>query len=137
MEYITASTDAVAEKTISGKVRMIHEKVKRIRASEKIGVKYMQLWEEKAYIRDEGLEEGLAKGRAEGLKEGCTKGAELKLIQLVSKKLRKGKSAEEIADELEERMEEIERIVHAARECAPDYNCEEIYERLYRTERAL
>lgn len=125
MEYITASTDAVAEKTISGKVRMIHEKVKRIRASEKIGVKYMQLWEEKAYIRDEGLEEGLAKG------------AELKLIQLVSKKLRKGKSAEEIADELEERMEEIERIVHAARECAPDYNCEEIYERLYRTERAL
>lgn len=149
MEYITASTDAVADRTISGKVRMIHEKVKRIRASEKIGVKYMQLWEEKAYIRDEGLEEGLVKGRAEGMEEGLAKGhakgmeeglakgEEIKLIQLVVKKLRKGKSAEEIADDLEESMEEIERIFNAAKECAPNYNCEEIYNRLRRNEKAL
>jgi len=122
MEYITASTDAVAERTISGKVRMIHEKVKRIRASEKIGVKYMQLWEEKAYIREEGL------------KEGCIKGEEIKLIQIVGKKLRKGKSAEEIADEMKERMEEIERIVNASKECAPDYDHKEIYRSLHKDE---
>ncbi|GFI58944.1 hypothetical protein IMSAG025_02408 [Muribaculaceae bacterium] len=30
----------------------------------------MQLWEEKAYIKEEGLAEGLAEGRSKGLAEG-------------------------------------------------------------------
>ena len=67
MEYITSSTDAVAERTESGKIKLIHENVKKIKSSEKMGVKYMQLWEEKALIREEGRSEGRMEGKAEML----------------------------------------------------------------------
>lgn len=74
MEYITSTTDVVADRTKSSKIRLIHEKVKMIRASEKMGVKYMQLWEEKAYIREDARAEGLAEGRAMGMEEGISEG---------------------------------------------------------------
>ena len=70
MEYITSSTDAVADRTASDKIKLIHENVKKIRASEKMGVKYMQLWEEKALIKEEGRREGISEGRREGKKVG-------------------------------------------------------------------
>ncbi|MDE7287185.1 MAG: Rpn family recombination-promoting nuclease/putative transposase, partial [Lachnospiraceae bacterium] len=66
MEYIMSSTDAVADRTASSRIKLIHENVKKIRASEKMGVKYMQLWEEKALIREEGRREG----RSEGIEVG-------------------------------------------------------------------
>ena len=65
MEYITASTDAVAKRSASRRIKLIHEHVRKIKASEKMGVKYMQLWEEKVLIREEGRSEGIEKGRAE------------------------------------------------------------------------
>ena len=74
MEYIASSTDAVAERTASSRIKLIHENVKKIRASEKMGVKYMQLWEEKALIREEGRSEGRSEGRREGRKEGRSEG---------------------------------------------------------------
>lgn len=58
MDYINASTDEVADRTDSEKIKKIHERVKRIKISEKMGVKYMQKWEEIAYAREEGKEEG-------------------------------------------------------------------------------
>ena len=93
MEYLTNTTDEVAEKTESYRIKRIHEQVKRIRLSEKMGVKYMQLWEEKAYIREEGLEQGLAEGR------------DKHLINIICKKLAKAKSLDQIADEVEESLE--------------------------------
>ncbi len=66
MEYITESTDAVAERTSSSRIKLIHNNVRKIKASEKMGVKYMQLWEEKELIRAEGK----AEGKKEGVKEG-------------------------------------------------------------------
>ena len=74
MEYITSSTDAVADRTASDKIKLIHENVKKIRASEKMGVKYMQLWEEKALIKEEGRREGISEGRREGISEGRREG---------------------------------------------------------------
>lgn len=121
-EYVTDTSDEMANKTNSDNIKLIHERVKKIRASEKMGVKYMQLWEEKAYIRDEGIEEGLAKG--------LEKGHSLMLIHMVCKKLRKGKNIEEIAEELEEEHEEIRKICNAAKKFAPDYDAEKIYEQL-------
>lgn len=59
MEYITESTDKLADKTKSDRIKLIHEKVKKIKASEKAGVKYMQRWEEIEYARQEGLEQGI------------------------------------------------------------------------------
>ena len=53
----------------SPKIKMIHERVKKVKISEKMGVKYMQRWEEIVYARDEG--------RSEGIKEGLKLKAEL------------------------------------------------------------
>ena len=106
MEYLTNTTDEVAEKTESCRIKRIHEQVKRIRLSEKMGVKYMQLWEEKAYIREEGYEEGLARG----FSQGQAAGDEGRLINTICKKLRKGKTLEQIADEVEESLELVEKI---------------------------
>ncbi|MBO1722785.1 hypothetical protein HJV72_19055, partial [Extibacter sp. GGCC_0201] len=66
-------------------------------------VKYMQAWEEKYYEKEEARKEGLQKGRAEGRKE--------ERINLVKKKLEKGKSVEEIADALEETDETIRELM--------------------------
>ena len=49
--------------------RQIHNCVQRIRASEEMGVKYMQAWEEKALERLEGKAEGKAEFVLELLEE--------------------------------------------------------------------
>lgn len=69
----------------------------------KLGVKYMQAWEEKYYDKKEA--------REEGLKEGLAEGEQRKLCQLIEKKLAKGKSIPEIADDLEEEEETIRKLV--------------------------
>ncbi len=63
--------------------------------------------EEKAEGRAKGLAEGRAKGRAEGLREGRTEGI-LKMISLLQKKYRKGKTAVEAAEDLEEDVSGIQ-----------------------------
>lgn len=119
MEYIMMSTDKAVEKTKSSRIKLIHEKVRKIRISEKMGVKYMQRWEEVEYARDDGREEGLAEG------------ADRKIIQMVCKKLSKGKLPEEIAEDLEESLELVQKICNAAKENAPEFNCDKIYNRVY------
>lgn len=57
--------------------------------------------------REDAREEGKAEGRKEGREEGK---AEL-LTELVKKKLQKNKSPEKIADELEEDISTIEKII--------------------------
>ena len=122
MEYITNTTDEAAERTKSQKIKRIHEQVKRIKLSEKMGVKYMQLWEEKAYIREEGYEEGYEEGDKK------------RLIHTICKKLRKGKALEQIADEVEESLDLVRGICLVAQKEAPDYDCDKIYEILYGAE---
>ena len=73
MDYITESTDAVAKKSRSEKLQLIHDRVTKIKQSEKMGVKYMQAWEEKVLIREEAQREGRKKGRKEGRVEGIIK----------------------------------------------------------------
>ena len=50
----------------------IHNHVRQVKASEEIGVKFMQRWEEEAMWKREGREAGLAEGLAEGLNKGQT-----------------------------------------------------------------
>lgn len=71
MEYITDSTDEVAAKSDSERIRFIHEAVQSIRQAEQMGVKYMQKWEERVYDRLEGREEGRAEGRASNIVKKC------------------------------------------------------------------
>lgn len=64
------------------------------------------------------------------LKEGRLEGEEKKLINLVCRKIIKGKDVDVIADELEEEPAIIEPIYHAALQCAPEYDCNKIYDLL-------
>ena len=53
-------------------VLKIHNHVRQVKASEEIGVKFMQRWEEEAMWKREGREACLAEGLAEGLNKGQT-----------------------------------------------------------------
>ncbi len=61
-EYVSESSDEVAQRSGSEKVKLIHKYVSEIRRSEKMGVKYMQRWEELAYAKDEGRQQGIEQG---------------------------------------------------------------------------
>lgn len=78
-------------------------------------VKQSEEWEA---VRMNIYETGKDNGREEGI--------EIKLIELVCKKLRKGKPVEVIADELEETVEKIQAICDVAAKYAPDYDEEEV-----------
>lgn len=64
--YIEKTTDEEAEKIDSEKIKRIHKGICRIRKSEKVGIKYMQRWEELAYAREDGVIEGRIDGKKEG-----------------------------------------------------------------------
>ena len=49
-------------KTGSDAVWKIHEHISKIKASEEMGVRYMQAWEEKVQEREEGRSEGRNEG---------------------------------------------------------------------------
>ncbi len=70
----------------------------------------------------EKYDEGREEGREEGRKEGKTD----LLISLVCKKLRKGKSIPQIADELEADEIRIQAICQEAEKFAPDYDEEKV-----------
>lgn len=80
--------------------------------------------------RREGHEEGLQKGRREGREEGHREGFERKRVELICRKLNKGKSTEQIAEELEETVEEIQEMVDTAKRFAPEYDISGIMEAL-------
>ena len=66
-------------------------------------------------------------GYAQMLRE---EGQEKKLIEQVCKKLRKDKSPELIAEELEEEEFTIKEICEKAKKYAPEYDIDKIYEDL-------
>ncbi|WP_320936039.1 Rpn family recombination-promoting nuclease/putative transposase [Enterocloster lavalensis] len=111
LRYVEKSNERVAAESESQRLKLLHNRVRAVKSNDENEVRLMQLWEEKAYAR-------LA-------------GAKAKLIEQVCKKLRKGKNAQEIAEELEEDIELITRICEAARESAPEYDCDEIFEILW------
>ena len=55
-------------------------------------------------------------------REGIEQGDELRLIKQVCRKLKKGKSIEQIADELEEEEARIQVLCDVARDFAPEYD---------------
>lgn len=118
MRYVKNTTDEVADASGSSKIRRIHQRIRKIKLSEKTGVKYMQRWEELAYARQDGITEGREEGE------------QVKLIKLICKKLLKNRTPEEICEDLEEEMGTIMPICELAREFAPEYDSEKVYEKL-------
>ena len=62
LQYLENTTDAVAAKSGSERIKRIHQRVRSVRSSEEAGVRYMQAWEEKYYERQEGIAEGIEEG---------------------------------------------------------------------------
>lgn len=70
-------------------------------------------------IEERGIRKGLARGLERGLEQ--------KLIEMVCRKLRKGKSLFLIAEELEEEESAIKAIYDAALSLSPDYDTDKVY----------
>lgn len=111
LHYLEHTTDEAAEHAGSERIRRIHDRVRKVRNSEEVGVKYMQAWEEKYYEKEEAREEGIKIGIEEGIKTGIQAGERKKLRELAIKKQQKGKSIEEIAKILEEDEETIRQLL--------------------------
>ena len=90
MEYINATTDEVAKKSQSPRIKKIHDRVCNVKKSEKVGVKLMQAWEELYYERLE------AKNTY--------------ILEKIKIKMEKGKSLEDIAEDLDEDIKVIKSI---------------------------
>ena len=85
LHYMEQTTGQAASHSTSQRIKELHGRVSQLKASEEIGVKYMQEWEEKIYLQQEA--------RAAG--------ESVKLIRQVRKKAAKGIPAKECADMLE------------------------------------
>lgn len=82
------------------------------------------------FLTDYNAELHMELVREENREEGRMEGEQRKLIQMVCRKLRRGKKPEEIAEELDEEAAVIWPICETAAEMTPDYDEESIYERL-------
>lgn len=58
LKYMQYSTDEVSGACESKRIQEMHRRVCQIRASEKTEVKYMQAWEERLMVKQEGIKEG-------------------------------------------------------------------------------
>ena len=72
--------------------------------------------------------------REEGIQQGLQQGEEQKLIELICRKVRKGKALEVIAEELEEEVSTIAPIYEAVLQSAPDYDTGKMYALLHSSE---
>ena len=79
----------------------------------------------------QGLQQGLEQGLQQGLEQGIRQGEEKNIINLVCKKVKRGKSLSVIAEELEEEEESLKVIYESVLDAAPDYDVDQIYEVLH------
>ena len=94
LKYMEHSTDEVSEVCKSERIQKMHRRICQIKASEKTEVKYMQSWEEKILIKQEGIAEGRLEEKQEFMK-----------------KLSNKFSIEQIAEMLEIDISEVENII--------------------------
>lgn len=67
---------------------------------------------------------------SDGEQKGIERGSDMKLITQICLKLQKGKTPEQIADDLEEDLSVVESIYEIAKKFAPSYDYDEIYRAL-------
>lgn len=114
--------DRESYSSMDSDTRHLIEVVAKVKISEEY--KKMENGEEK-YNMCKAIEDMIADGKAEGKIEGKIEGRLELLIQLVCKKLQKNKTAAVIADELEEELTEIEKVIEAQQR-AGDYDVQKI-----------
>ncbi len=74
----------------------------------------------------EWYNDGVEEGRAEGYSSGIAEGAVHHLVASVVKKVQKNKTLDQIADELEESVEDIQPIYDIVKKHAPEYDVDAI-----------
>ncbi|MCU6747454.1 MULTISPECIES: Rpn family recombination-promoting nuclease/putative transposase [Lachnospiraceae] len=107
LKYMEHTTEEVSRNCASERIHKIQKRIRAIKSSEKIGVRYMQAWEEKIMEQNAAREEG----HAAGLKEGLAQGGKQTLQELIKKKVQKGYSAEEIAEILETDIDTVLTLI--------------------------
>ena len=75
---------------------------------------------------ERGIAQGMERGIAQGIEQGVEQGRVQRLTEQVCSKLKKGKTPEEIADALEEPVENVQKICQIAEQYAPEYPVEEV-----------
>jgi predicted transposase/invertase (TIGR01784 family) len=118
LEFMEHTEDSYAR---TPTLRNILNMVDTVKRDSEVSVEYMKIFEREAMLVD--------MGRDEGLSEGILKGEEYKLIRQVCRKLIKGKSIPEIAEDLEEDEDVIRDICLDAKEFAPEYDADKIMEK--------
>ena len=78
----------------------------------------------------EAAEKAFAEGEQSGIYKGEHRGEQLKIINQIIKKVKKSKTLETIASELEEEVADIKPVYDAVIAAAPDYDIEVIKDRL-------
>ena len=103
LHYFEQTTDEAASQS-SSRIKEIHRRVSQIKSSEKIGVRYMQEWEERAYELQEAREQGIEYGIEQGMERGMERGMECGIRALVQDNLEEGVSKEKILLKLQKRF---------------------------------
>ena len=80
----------------------------------------------------EAIQEMYDDGVRDGMEAGMKAGMEKKLIEQVSKKLKKGFSTKEIVDILEENITTIQKISDIIQTFNGAYTIDDVYERLHK-----
>ena len=124
--------------TSNPEVNDLEAVVSKIKKRSEVTRKYMKQWDrERTLVQEakaEGRVEGRAEGRVEGRVEGRAEGSERALIKLITRKMAKGKGIQDIATDLDEEIDTIQKIYDAARHFAPDYDIDQIYNLLHQTQ---
>ena len=97
LEYAEKTDEITALNSGSEKIRRIHEHIRMLKSSEEMGVKYMQAWEERLQVLEEGRSEGLEKG--------------IQLTKEVLKLSAQGRSESEISELCGISPEQVRRIL--------------------------
>lgn len=103
LHYAEESSEHNCRKSHSSRLNLIHEQVCKIKQNEEMGVRYMQDWEERILIKEEGREEG----REEGIRQKAI---------AVAKELLDILEVDVIAKKVGISVEEVEKLKKESRE---------------------
>ena len=104
------TTDETASKAGSKRISRLHEKISDIKASEEIGVKFMNAWEEKLLDRQEGYDEGKQEGLRIGEERGLKTGRKEERKEIAVRMKARGMSLEEIAEITGLELSQLEKL---------------------------
>ena len=111
LRFLDNSTE---DKVLDDTTRAMYDYISQVKIQSEVRDSYMTLGEMMDLREDEFREEG----------------ADMRLITMIHKKIHKGKSLEEIADDLEEEPEDIKTLYDVVSEFASDsdFDVDKVYE---------